>query len=45
MRALALMMKDTEAVILVNDLAADYEKLADKAARGERKRANTERKA
>ena len=34
MRALALMMKDTEAVILMNDLAADYDKLAGKAARG-----------
>ena len=33
MRALALTMKDTEAVILMNDLVADYEKLADKAAR------------
>ncbi len=33
MRALALMMKDTEVVILMTDLAADYDKLADKAAR------------
>jgi hypothetical protein len=33
MRALALTMKDPETVILMNDLAADYEKLADRAAR------------
>jgi hypothetical protein len=32
MRVLALMMKDTAAFILMNDLAADYDKLADKAA-------------
>ena len=32
MRALALMINDTEAAILMNDLAADYDKLADKAA-------------
>jgi hypothetical protein len=29
MRALALTMKDSEAAILMNDLAADYETLAD----------------
>ena len=34
MRALALMMKDTEARMrLMNDLAADYDKLTGKAAR------------
>jgi hypothetical protein len=33
MRALALTIKDAETVILMNDLAADYDKLADKAAR------------
>jgi hypothetical protein len=32
MRALALTMKDPETVILMNDLAADYDKLADRAA-------------
>ena len=32
MRALALTMKDTDVVVLMNDLAADYDKLADKAA-------------
>jgi hypothetical protein len=31
MRALALTMKDPETVILMNDLAADYDKLADRA--------------
>jgi hypothetical protein len=32
MGALALTMKDLETVILMNDLAADYDKLADRAA-------------
>jgi hypothetical protein len=32
MRALALTMKDPEVIILMTDLAADYEKLADRAA-------------
>ena len=32
MRALALTMKDPEIIILMTDLAADYEKLADRAA-------------
>jgi hypothetical protein len=32
MRALALTMKDSEVVILMNDLAADYDKLADRVA-------------
>jgi hypothetical protein len=32
MRALALTMKDTEIIILMTDLAADYEKLADRTA-------------
>jgi hypothetical protein len=32
MRALALMMKDPEVITLMTDLAADYEKLADRAA-------------
>jgi hypothetical protein len=32
MRALAITMKDPEVVILMNDLAADYDKLADRAA-------------
>jgi hypothetical protein len=32
MRALALTMNDSEVVILMNDLAADYDKLADRAA-------------
>ena len=32
MRALALTMKDPETVILMNDLAADYDRLADRAA-------------
>jgi hypothetical protein len=32
MRALALTMKDTEVVVLMTDLAAHYDKLADKAA-------------
>lgn len=32
MRALALTMTDSETTILMNDLAADYDKLADKAA-------------
>jgi hypothetical protein len=32
MRALALTMKDAEAIILMTDLAADYDKLADRAA-------------
>jgi len=30
MRALALTMKDTEVATLMNDLAADYDKLADR---------------
>jgi hypothetical protein len=33
MRALALTMKDPETIVLMNDLAVDYEKLADRAAR------------
>jgi hypothetical protein len=33
MRALALTMKDERTIILMNDLANDYEKLADRAAR------------
>jgi hypothetical protein len=32
MRALALTMKDPETVILMNDLAADYDKQADRVA-------------
>jgi hypothetical protein len=32
MRALALTMTDSETTILMNDLAADYDKLADRAA-------------
>jgi hypothetical protein len=32
MRALAVTMNDSEVVILLNDLAADYDKLADRAA-------------
>ena len=32
MRALALTMKDPETVILMNDLADDYDRLADRAA-------------
>jgi len=32
MRALALTMKDPEVIILMTDLAADYEKLADRTA-------------
>jgi hypothetical protein len=32
MRALALTMKDPEVIILMTDLAADYEKLAERAA-------------
>jgi hypothetical protein len=32
MRALAMTMKDPEVVILMNDLATDYEKLADRVA-------------
>ena len=32
MRALALTMKDPEIIILMTDLAADYEKLGDRAA-------------
>jgi hypothetical protein len=37
MRALALTMKDQEVIILMNHLAAAYDKLADKAAaRGKR---------
>ena len=32
MRSLALTMKDPEIIILMTDLAADYEKLADRAA-------------
>ena len=32
MRALAITMKDPEVMILMTDLAADYEKLADRAA-------------
>jgi hypothetical protein len=32
MRALALTMKDPETVILINDLADDYDRLADRAA-------------
>ena len=32
MRALALTMKDTEVATLMDDLAADYDKLADRAA-------------
>jgi hypothetical protein len=32
MRALALTLTDPEAVILMTDLAADYDKLADRAA-------------
>jgi hypothetical protein len=32
MRALALTMKDPETVILMNDLADDYNRLADRAA-------------
>ena len=32
MRALALTMGDTEAAILMRDLAADYDKLAERAA-------------
>ena len=32
MRALALTMKDPEIIILMTDLAADFEKLADRAA-------------
>jgi hypothetical protein len=32
MRALALTMKDPEVIILMTDLAAHYEKLADRAA-------------
>jgi hypothetical protein len=32
MRALALTMKDPETIILMNDLAADYGKLADRRA-------------
>ena len=33
MRALALTMKDPEVIILMTDLAADYEKLADRGGR------------
>jgi hypothetical protein len=33
MRALALTMKDPEIIILMTDLAADYEKLADRVAK------------
>jgi hypothetical protein len=33
MRALALTMEDAEAKALMDDLAADYDKLADKAAK------------
>ena len=32
MRALAITMKDPEVIILMTDLAADYEELADRAA-------------
>jgi len=34
MRALALTMKDPETVILMNDLADDYDRLADRAILG-----------
>jgi hypothetical protein len=34
MQALALTMKDPEIVILMNDLADDHDRLADKAANG-----------
>jgi hypothetical protein len=47
MRALALTMKDPETVILMNDLAADYDKLADRAtlkANGNRQTANRARR-
>ena len=33
MRALALTMKDPETIVLMNDLARDYDKLAERAAR------------
>jgi hypothetical protein len=33
MRALALTMKDPEVVVLMNDLAADYDTLADRASK------------
>jgi hypothetical protein len=43
MRALAVKMGDTEAAILINDLAADYEKIAERAeikANGKKPRSN-----
>ena len=44
MRALALTMGDTEAAILMRDLAADYDKLAERAAiraNGKKPRSNS----
>jgi hypothetical protein len=47
MRALALKMGETEAAILMRDLAADYEKLAERAeirTKGKKPRSNSTRR-
>jgi hypothetical protein len=47
MRALAVKMVGSEAAILINDLAADYEKLAERAeirANGKKPRSNGKRR-
>jgi hypothetical protein len=47
MRALALTMGDTDAAILMRDLAADYDKLAERAAiraNGKKPRLNSKRR-
>jgi hypothetical protein len=47
MRALAVKMAGSEAAILINDLAADYEKLAERAenkANGKKPRSNGKRR-